>query len=238
MAESSPSARDFFTDHYWTFLAVRQAYAAAPQPVVSFWKDPDRLSGYEQVIFDSIAECRVVLDVGAGDLRHRDKMIAAGFSGSYLTVDPSHEYGYDFNSLEDVPPASVDAILCLEVIEHIRLEEFFRFSATLIEKLTPHGRLIFSTPNSDAIWSLWSSDFTHVHSYRSVDLAAYFHVLGFQSEMYRVAWRSPSDPLKERLRFQLARVITRGVLQVDYAKGIIVVASRVPEPRLPAPARP
>lgn len=237
MSGSDHSAREFFERHYWTFLAVRQAYAAAHQPVISFWKDAG-LCDYERLIFESLAGCDVVLDVGAGDLRTRDKMLQAGFQGSYLTVDPSKEYDYDFESLDDVPSTSIDAIVCLEVIEHIRLEESFQFFADLIDKLSPAGRIILSTPNSDAIWSLWSSDFTHVHSYRSVDLAAYLHVLGFENKLYRIAWRSPHDSLRERLRFQLARLITRGILQVDYTRGIVVVASRVPSPRLPPPARP
>lgn len=218
-------------------MKVREAYAAAHQPVIRFWKETEGLADYERLIFGSISGRRTVLDVGAGDLRIRKKMLDAGFTGSYLTLDHSTEYQYDYSSLNDVPRQSVDAIVCLEVIEHIPLEESFQFFETLTQKLTPGGRIILSTPNADAIWSLWSSDFTHVHSYRSVDLAAYLHVLGFESQLYRIAWQSPHERLSEKLRFQIARVITRKLLQVDYARGIMVVASRTASPRLPPPAR-
>jgi SAM-dependent methyltransferase len=228
--------REFFETHYWTFLRVRSAYAAAAQPLLRYWTTPE-LNEYDGQIYRAIETAEVVLDVGAGDGTMKRKMVGHGFRGDYLTLDPSQEFEHDFATLAEVPDASTDAIVCLEVIEHIRLESFFGFLDEMLAKLREGGRLVISTPNADYVAGIWSSDFTHVHAYRSVDLAALLHLHGFESAVYRIAWRAPHDPLRERVRFQLARVLTRGILQVDYARGILVIATPSSAPRLPSPAK-
>lgn len=229
---------EFFQQNYWTFWEVRRAYAAAAQPTVRFWWSPDETTDYERTIVEAIRGVETVLDVGAGNHMVKRKLQAAGLDARYLTLDPSTEFEQDFHDLAEVPDGSCDAILALEVIEHIPLSAFFEFVGQLLSKLSDSGVLVLSTPNADYIASIWAADFTHVHAYRGVDLAALLHLYGFESSVFRVAWRSPHDSIRERLRFQLARLLTRGVLQVDYARGIMVVARRTADPRLPEPARP
>jgi hypothetical protein len=146
-------------------------------------------------------------------------------------MDPTAEYKHDYASLEAVPSSSVDAVVCLEVIEHIPLAQSFDFLEQVIDKLKPTtGRILISTPNADYLSSIWASDMTHEHAYRGVDLAALLHLYGFRSTVYRIAWRAPKPPFRERMRYQAARLLTRGILQVDYARGIIVVGDRVGSP--------
>ncbi|MFA5890627.1 MAG: methyltransferase domain-containing protein [Actinomycetota bacterium] len=229
--------REFFEKNYWTFLRVRDAYAGAPQPAIRWWSDPQALNDTDRAILGAIQGCDRVLDLGAGDLTAKRKMRGGGFAGQYETLDPTTEFAHDYGSLDEVPTGVFDAVMMLEVIEHIPLADFFGFVERVVALLKPDGKLIISTPNAEYLSTIWASDMTHVHAYRAADLAAFLHCHGFESMIRRVAWRSPNDRLKERIRFQVARVVTRGVLQADYARGVLVVSRRVTAPRVPGPAR-
>ncbi len=219
-------SKRFFEENYWTFLRIRDRYGAMPQPVRKYWADPDALNEVDRTVFDAIFGCRTVLDLGAGDLTMKRKVLRYGFPGRYLTLDPSKEFDYDFHTLDEVPDGSVDAVVILEVIEHIALANVFGFLDTVERKLKPDGRLIISTPNAEYIGSIWAADMTHVHAYRGIDLAALLDLKGFQSALYRIGWISPRASVRERLRYHAARLLTRGILQVDYARGVLVVATR------------
>lgn len=233
MKTDAGSGREFFEKNYWTFLRVRDAYAATPQPAIRWWSDPDALNDSDRVILAALEGCSRVLDLGAGDLTTKKKMLRGGFSGKIETLDPTAEFTHDYANLDDVPVGAFDAVVMLEVIEHIPLAEFFDFIERVFAVLKPDGKLIVSTPNAEYVSTIWASDMTHVHAYRAADFAAFLHCHGFESVINRVAWRSPSDRLKERIRFQIARVVTRLVLQVDYARGVLIVSHRVPAPRFP-----
>jgi Methyltransferase domain len=225
--------QSFFERHYWSFLRVREAYRAKPEPIIRYWKEPGGVNDFDRAIFAALASCGTVLDVGAGDLLMKQKVEAQGFRGRYLTLDPTREFAHDYHSLDEVPDGSCDGVVILEVVEHIELDEFFSFMEAVLAKLRPSGVIVLSTPNADFVGGLWSSDFTHVHAYRGSDLAAYLHFSGYESTVHRVAWRSPRDSVRERIRYQLARVVTRGILQVDYARGILLIARHVGEPQIP-----
>jgi hypothetical protein len=228
------SGRAFFEKHYWTFRRVRDAYAASPQPRLNYWYDPEALNEVDRTILQALASASHVLDVGAGDLAVRRRLKAGGLQARYSTVDPTLEFAHDFSSLDEAPDDAFDAVLILEVIEHLTLEEFWGFMDQAMAKLRPKGTLVISTPNAEFVASVFAGDMTHVHAYRGPDLAAFLHCHGFESRLYRVVWRSPKESLRERLRIQLARVLTRGILQVDYARGILLIGRRTPNPRPPA----
>lgn len=190
----------------------------------------DPLNPIERIVFDHIKECSAVLDIGAGNLRVKKKMLNAGFTGKYMTLDRSPEFDPDYSSLEELPEGQFDAICMLELIEHIPLADFDEFMDAVLQALSPGGRLVISTPNAEFISTIWAADITHVHAYRAADLAAYLHLRGVRSTIYRITWKTPHAPLKERIRFQAARLLTRGILQVDYAKGVLLTGECFQEP--------
>ena len=186
----------------------------------------DPLNPLEQLIFEFVGPARSLLDVGAGNGRVKAKLQRAGLSAKYSTLDRSPEFNPDYRSLDEVPEASFDAVLALEVIEHIPLADFDEFMDGVLRCLTPRGRLLISTPNSAFVGSIWDADMTHVHAYRAQDLAAYLHLRGVKSKIYRVVWAPPRPGLRERLRRVAMKVLTRGILQLDYARGVLLLGER------------
>jgi len=92
--------------------------------------------------------------------------------------------------------------------------------------LTPDGRLVIGTPNAAFVGSIWASDMTHVHAYRLQDLAAYLDLRGFDCRLFRVSWQSEHPTIMQRLRLLSAKVVTRWVLELDYARGVVLLAQR------------
>jgi SAM-dependent methyltransferase len=216
------------TDGYWAMMELRNAYLGQPTPALD-WPQPhlgDPLCESERAILDHVRGAERLLDVGAGDLRTQTRLQAAGFSGEYHTTDRSPEFEYTYQELADVPDRSYDAVLVLEVIEHIPLADFDAFMDQVLRVLKPGGKLVISTPNAGYVGTIWEADMTHVHAYRLQDLAAYLHLRGVPSTVYRVAWRSPVSSFKERLRVPLWKALTRWVLQLDYARGTLVLGTR------------
>lgn len=60
----------------------------------------------------------------------------------------------------DFPAESFDACCCLELIEHIHVEQGRALLATLGRLLRPGGRLLITTPNVHSVWPLleWTLD--------------------------------------------------------------------------------
>jgi 2-polyprenyl-3-methyl-5-hydroxy-6-metoxy-1,4-benzoquinol methylase len=58
------------------------------------------------------------------------------------------------------PEGSFDACCCLELIEHIHVEQGRELLATLARLLRPGGRLLITTPNVHSVWPLleWTLD--------------------------------------------------------------------------------
>lgn len=215
-------------DCYWEYLRVRDAYLADPAPALAWWMERGDapLNPVESTILEFVRSAASVVDIGAGDGRVERRLRSAGFSGHVATVDTSPEFHPDFSSVEELPAGSFDAALLLEVIEHVPLAEFDALMDRVIDCLTPDGRLVVSTPNAAYVGSIWEADMTHVHAYRLQDLAAYLHLRGFDCRLFRVAWQQPRPRPKERVRLALAKIVARGILQLDYARGVLVLAHR------------
>ena len=215
-------------DHYWEFMRRRNEYLEDPTPALPWWmsRGDDPLNPTEASSSSSSPPPRrSSTSVPATDGSGRSSA-SAGFSGSYATVDSSPEFAPDYSSIEALPTAAFEAALLLEVIEHVTLAEFDGFMDHVLRCLTPDGRLVVSTPNAAYIGSIWEGDMTHVHAYRLQDLAAYLHLRGFDCRLFRVAWRPPRPTIRQRLRLASAKVVTRWMLELDYAKGVLVLAQR------------
>ena len=63
-----------------------------------------------------------VLDVGAGDRRVRDRLASHVSGLEYVSVDPDPSGEHDFASIDEAP-SGFDAVLLLEVIEHLTVED-------------------------------------------------------------------------------------------------------------------
>lgn len=208
---------------------MRDQYGRQPQRAVRWWMASATDAGLnpaEKLMLAHFVDAERVLDIGAGDLRMKARFRAAGFAGCYETTDQSPEFTYDYPSLHNAPTDGFDAVLVLEVIEHIPLDEFDEFMDEVLRVLKPGGRLVLSTPNAACIKTIWAGDMTHRHPYRSPDLAAYLHLRGIESEIHRVTWRAPSVSMYERVRYKLAQVLAR-VQQVDYAEGVLLLGRGV-----------
>jgi SAM-dependent methyltransferase len=213
--------------NYWEFIQKRNEFGSIKRPVVR-WYPSSGLNQFQSKVFDFVKESPTVLDFGAGDLSLKGKFTKAGFRGKYFTCDVSKDFKYDFSSLEEIVQKKIkfDAILVLEVIEHLNLAEFEKFLPVLVSLVNPGGRLVISTPNAHSINSVWSTDLTHVKSYPHPDLWALFTLKGFDCRPYRVIWtRNKWMSPMEKVKYEIGKVLTH-FLGVDYAVGIALMCEK------------
>ncbi len=171
--------------NYW--LRKRQLESSIPHfPVVKWYRSED-LCDIEKIYFETIKNCPSILDVGAGDLRLKIKLESAGFTGEYHTQDISSEYSHTYTQLSEID-RKYNAILCLDVIEHMPLQEGLAMIRKMKSLLTSKGVLILQTPNARCVRNPMAWDMTHIHCYNLPDLWAYLTAEGFQATGYRVVF--------------------------------------------------
>jgi 2-polyprenyl-3-methyl-5-hydroxy-6-metoxy-1,4-benzoquinol methylase len=208
---------------YWE----RKRLLAGPLPrfpTVRWW-ETDGLSPAERVIFDALSNARSVLDVGAGDLRVRHKLVDAGFQGTYHTQDVGDEFDYTYADLADVE-RNYDVILCLDVLEHLSLERGVAMLKRLHDLLMPGGTLVIQTPNARCARHPLAWDMTHLHIYNAHDLWAYLTALGMVVHGYRVVFgRPPRGPISA-LRFAASAFVITRLIGADYADNLLLLARR------------
>jgi 2-polyprenyl-3-methyl-5-hydroxy-6-metoxy-1,4-benzoquinol methylase len=163
--------------------------------------------------------------VGAGDLRIMRKLQAAGYRGDYHTQDVGAEGTYTYRDLGEVS-RSYDAILCLDVIEHLPLQEGLGMVRAMIALLTPGGVLVIQTPNASYIPDPRSWDMTHLHVYNAGDLWAYLKCEGLEVDLYRVALREEHPRPVVSARLAITDYVKRNVLGCDFASNLAAIARR------------
>ena len=189
------------------------------------WWETVGLCDVERVYFDAIRSSRSLLDVGAGDLRIMRKLQAAGYRGDYHTQDVGVEGTYTYRDLREVS-RSYDAILCLDVIEHLPLQEGLGMVRAMIALLTPGGVLVIQTPNASYIPDPRSWDMTHLHVYNAGDLWAYLKCEGLEVDLYRVALREEHPRPVVSARLAITDYVKRNVLGCDFASNLAAIARR------------
>lgn len=209
---------------YWQHRAAKEEAAKLPRPVLRCFATPD-LDETEALYWRTCHSSKSILDIGAGDKRIKRKFLERGYSAAYKTCDLSREFEHDFYSLEELN-GTYDAILLLEVIEHMPLEQFYGLMARLDALLAENGVVIVSTPNPACINSMWAGDMTHVQQYPLNDLLAFFILRGFACEGYRVIYTRARLSLLERCRSFLKKAVATKILGTDYADGLVVIARR------------
>lgn len=210
---------------YWE----RKRLLAGPLPQfpVRRWWPTDALSEIEQICFDAVRGAPSLLDVGAGDLRVREKFRRAGYAGEYHTLDIGGEYEHTYGSLAEVG-RPYDALLCLDVLEHMPLEAALEAIDRMVSVLAPGGTLVIQTPNARCIRNPLAWDMTHVHCFNIADLWAYLSAAGLRVEAYRVVFTFARRGVAERVRAAAAAFVTSRLLGMDYADNLVLIGRKDP----------
>lgn len=188
------------------------------------YEDNENLSEAEKVIYSSLENAKKVLDFGAGDLRVKGKLQRAGYKGEYETLDIGHEFDYDHSGLESCSQ-DYDAIIILDVIEHIGLREGLKLLLDLKSRLAKNGKIIIQTPNGKCIRSPLATDMTHMQLYNLNDLWAYLEAEDMSCDGYRVVFSSQGG-FFEKIKNKIFNAFVSRVLGCDYADNILLVAER------------
>jgi hypothetical protein len=217
-------SRDLVYLKYWK----RKDLIATSLPrftVVNYWQS-DQLSEVEQIIFEQIEHKPSVLDIGAGNLRLRSKLQKFGYSGEYHTQDIGNEYKYDYTNINQID-RKYSVILCLDVIEHLPLQEGLLLIHKLIELLETEGILILQTPNARCVRNPLISDMTHLHCYNLNDLWAYLTALGLKVDGYRIVFAINPQSWLQKLASIIPKYLITRVLGLDYADNIMAIAHKI-----------
>ncbi len=213
---------DQFAD-YWRRIELRERAYSIPAPCIT-WQRTEGFNQVERVIWERIRSAERILDYGSGDQSLKRKFVAAGYRGDYETFDISPEQATTYSD-----PLAIrdpfDAVLCLEVIEHLPLEGGLALRDRLVELVKPGGVLVLSTPNPGCVRSPFALDETHLHFYPLMDLITWAWTRGLSVEAWRVELLPPRVSVGLRLRLCVRRVLCY-FLGADRADGLLIVAKR------------
>jgi SAM-dependent methyltransferase len=227
MNASAGTNRTALFDNYWRRIQLRKEAMTIPAPCLR-WQ---RMPGFNQVerfIWDQTHKAYRILDFGSGDQSMRNKFLAAGFQGEYATFDVSPEFPTTYRSVDDIR-GTFDAVLCLEVIEHMPLREGLELRKQLLSWVAPGGTLVLSTPNPGCISSPFARDETHLHLYALHDLLTWALSAGLQPVARRVKLLPDKFGWSGRLRLLVQRVLCYAIGS-DYADGLLIIARKPDEP--------
>lgn len=208
---------------YWKRKELlKRSYPTFP---VRRWWETDGLCEIEREYYDAIRGAASLLDVGAGDLRVMRKLQAAGFAGEYHTQDIGDGGQYTYGDLSEVS-RSYDAILCLDVLEHLPLAEGIALLHRVLALLSPGGALVIQTPNAAYIPEPRSWDMTHVHTYNLADLWAFFMVEGMEVQGFRVVLGPERESPLEAARSAIVAYTKRKILGCDFANNVAIIVRK------------
>ena len=172
------------------------------------------------IIVEALNEGAKILDVGASTRILGEKIIQRFPSASFETMDIDRTQNHDYYSLDEISE-SYDMIILSEVIEHLEFKKGISLLRRLQELLNKGGKIIISTPNLHHPNRYWVSD--HITPYRYDEIAAALLFVGFNINKI---YRTYNDQFFRKLfRIHVASYLHE-YLDVDFAKSIIVVASR------------
>ena len=194
-----------------------------PAPCI-YWQRSESLNEVERLTWQRVKDVDRILDYGAGDQALRQKFLAAGYRGSYETFDVSPEFETTWSDPEAIR-GPFGAVLCLEVIEHMRLPEGLALRDRLLSLVKPGGWFVLSTPNPACILSPFSGDETHLHLYPLHDLITWALAAGLDVEARRVKMLPDRVTLKTHVQIAAQRIICY-LAGADRADGLILFGQR------------
>jgi Methyltransferase domain len=210
---------------YLNYWKRKQLSRSVPTfPIRRHWRDGDQLSEVQEIIYDAIKNSSSVLDVGAGDLRLMRLLGQRGYGGVYHTQDIGREFAYTYSSLDEVGK-TYGAVLCIDVLEHLTLEDGLSLLHRLLSLLERDGVLVMQTANANFVRHPLAWDMTHLHAYNPQDLWTYLTALGVDTTVYRVIFGRPGAGLKQRLHEWLRAKLCEE-LTIDHCQNILIVGRK------------
>ena len=209
---------------YWPRMQARERLTSTQKVPVLHWFWSEQLNEVERLIFSRTSSCGAILDYGAGDGALKRKFMATGFAGRYETFDIAPGTDRTIPDPADIQ-MQFDAIFCLEVIEHMTLNDYVVLMDSFQTWLKPNGLLVISTPNPLCVTPMWNADAGHIQQYPLADLCADLSIRGFQTESFRVVLGNRPTRIHARAR-ALVRKVLCYLLSVDYAPGLLVIAHK------------
>jgi SAM-dependent methyltransferase len=207
--------------NYWKKIQLRQQAMSIDAKCIN-WKFSTEFNEVEKLIWSKTKRAKRLLDYGSGDQSLKKKYMSAGFCGLYETFDITPEFETTWIDPDEIK-GSFDAILCLEVIEHMPLEKGLILRENLFNLLAPGGWLILSTPNPACIRSPYAADETHVHLYPLHDLLAWALEKGLKPEAKRIKLLPEKITIPQRLRLLFQKIMCY-MIGVDRADGLLIMA--------------
>jgi len=168
-----------------------------------------------------------ILDVGASDRRMQKRIRDVCPDILYRSMDVDRSVPHDYYSLDNIDE-QFDLIILFEVIEHLELEEGVVMLSRLNELLFDGGTLIISTPNIFHPNRFWTTA-THKTAYSYEELGGIVQSQGF--DVLGIYRTFNASLLKYVLRLTLFYPLHR-ILNVDFAKSIVVLADKKDEKRV------
>jgi 2-polyprenyl-3-methyl-5-hydroxy-6-metoxy-1,4-benzoquinol methylase len=208
---------------YWEAVEMRPHFPGAPLVRIrGDWRENTPPRGPVAALFRKhLADTESVLDVGAGDRYWKDVLIRLGIDARYRSVDLETRHDHDYADFLAVGEM-FDAILMLELLEHLPLELGVRFIEHAARLLNPGGTLIIGTPNPRHAHQVWSADFTHIRPWPAHDIWAVCKIVGFERvDVYRQMISTPKRDLALPLQLALSKL-----LGLDPAYGLLAFAVR------------
>jgi 2-polyprenyl-3-methyl-5-hydroxy-6-metoxy-1,4-benzoquinol methylase len=166
-----------------------------------------------------------ILDVGASDKRMQKRVTNVYPDIRYKSMDIDRTVLHDYYSLDDIDE-QFDLIILFEVIEHLELEQGVEMLSRLHELLVDGGTLIISTPNIFHPNRFWTTA-THKTAYSYEELGGVMLSQGF--EVLGIYRCFNASLVKYLLRLTIFYPLHR-ILNVDFAKSIVVLAQRKGSP--------
>ncbi len=179
--------------------------------------------GASGLFFRSIlADARSVLDVGAGDRYYKQVLSKLGIAATYRSADSDNQSGaHDFGDFFQVSEA-FDAILMLELLEHVDANLGIGFLKHARNVLNPGGVLLLSTPNAHHPNQVWRSSLTHIRPWPMDDLYGVLKYAGFN----RVRLVRQYTASSKRMVIKPFTKLLYRLIELDHAQTILAAAWR------------